>query len=206
MPPAEDEQPAPVESPADVSILVVCAADQARSPVTAHLLSTEAVRRGLDRRVRVSSAGLSAGEWRGLRSEMADALAARGLDVKGHRARPLDVDEVGDSRLIVTLTEEQRRAVGRLDPAAVGRCFTLREIVRLVSSPAWRPEWNGNWDADGTVVQHLHAVRSLVPARGGPEDVADPAPGGRRRARTVLSEITAAVNRIATPLFGEPAP
>jgi protein-tyrosine phosphatase len=188
--------------PETVDILVVCTANRARSPAAAHLLAAEAQRRKVNGAARVVSAGLDVAEWHGMLRTMSDAMTARGLHLEGHVASALQVDTALSSRLVVAMTEEQRRRVALLDPSLVARCFALRELVRLVSSSFWRPEWNGAWDGERDVAGHLHAIRPLVlPARR-PEDIADPREGGHRMARVVLADIVAAVESIAEPLFG----
>lgn len=182
-----------------VTILVVCEANRARSPAAARLLEAEALRR--DRKLRIRSAGVNAYQRRGLLDTMEKAMASRGIDTTGHLARSLDIDEVLASSLVLTMTEEQRREVMRLDPAVVVRCFTLREVVRLVTSQRWSPEWNGRAD----VPRRLHEVRAwAAPPSKRPEDVIDPVIGGQRLARHVLTDIVTAVDAISTPLFGEP--
>jgi protein-tyrosine phosphatase len=185
-----------------VDILVVCTANRARSPAAAHLLAEEARRRKADGAVRLRSAGLNVGEWQGMLTSMAKAMRARGHQVEGHLSRRVDQAQLEASRLVVTMTEDQRRDVCRLDPSAVPRCFTLRELARLSSSPEWRPEWAAAWGGDVDVVTRLHGIRPLVPPADEQEDIADPREGGRRLARSVLADIASAVEEIATPLFG----
>ena len=181
-------------------ILVVSTGNRARGPAAAHLLSAEASRRDLE--VSVASAGLKVGEWRGLLFSMTEAMATRGIAAQEHLARALDVDELRSNGLVVTMTEQQRRRVSRLDPSAIERCFTLRELTRLVSSPRWQSRWDGAQD----VVPRLHALRPFVPPADDAEDIVDPARGGRRMARHVLNDVAAAVKRVSTPLFGPVPP
>jgi hypothetical protein len=85
-----------------------------------------------------------------------------------------------------------------MQPRLLDRTFTVRELLRLVSSPYWDPTWEGTPE----VVHHLHHLRPLVPGARAPEDVADPATGGRRLAASVVSELRRYAPQVAAALWG----
>lgn len=182
-----------------LEVLFVCSANRARSPAAALLLTrAQAARAG---HVRVSSAGLTAREGEGWLPTMESELRRRGIDTPPHTTRRLLAEDLALVDLAVTMTEEQRRAVVRMGPARMlSRCFTLKELGRLLSSERWRREWNGG-GADLTA--RLHEVRPLVSAAAEREDIADPAHGGPRRAKRVLGEIMVAVDRITPALTAQ---
>jgi protein-tyrosine-phosphatase len=133
-------------------------------------------------------------------STMAEVVERYGLSLDGYRSRPLDAAEVEASRLVVTMTESHRHAVNRLDPTAVGRTYTLRELERLVSASLWDPAWDGADDVD----VHLRRIRPLVPKGDRPEDILDPA--GRRVeiVIAILDELSERISRVGRHLFGPP--
>jgi hypothetical protein len=71
-------------------------------------------------------------------------------------------------------------------------------VLRLLASPHWDERWEGTPE----VVAHLHRLRPVVPGASGPEDVADPANGGRRLAVTVVAELRRDAPRLAAALWG----
>jgi hypothetical protein len=71
-------------------------------------------------------------------------------------------------------------------------------VLRLLASPQWDPSWEGTPE----VVHALHHVRPLVAGARAPEDVADPATGGRRLAASVVSELRRSAPRVASALWG----
>ena len=87
----------------------------------------------------------------------------------------------------------------RLGPARMlSRCFTLKELGRLLSSEHWRRDGSGS-HAD--LASRLHDMRPLVSAADEREDIADPAHGGPRLAKRVIGEVVrAAVDRITPTL------
>lgn len=178
-------------------ILVVCTANRARSPVAALILAAAAAERGAAH-VLVHSAGVAAEPGLDLLPSMRKVLLRRGMKVPEHRARRLEAREALGSQLVITMTEEQRRAVARAGPGLVPRCYTMLELVRLVRSPHWCEEWNGR----PRVVEQLHRTRALAAPPARPEDVPDPSQGGTRLARSVLDRIDRAVQSVADPLFG----
>lgn len=189
-----------------VDVLVVCAANREEGSAAAGLISAEAKRRSGERPEPVATAGPDSGEWKSMFTAVADAMTARGVDMMAHPVRPLDVADVLSSGLVITMTEEQRHQVIRLAPSVVSRCFTLRELARLVSSPRWDEDWNGAWNGEVNLVQRLHALRPLVPPAREREDIVEPTGGNRRRVRSVLRDIDSAVERVSPALFAEPVP
>ena len=183
-------------------ILIVCEADRARSPVLAQLLRVEAERRGLGDRVRVDDAGLRATPGEPLLPSVERAVRQLGLGgLEQHRARLLVLRPEDDLDLVLTMTEQQRRELVRAESRLIHRTFTVREAVRLVSSSWWDPRWNGTPQP----AVRLHRLRPLVRAARRPEDVADPAAGGRRLAVAVVDELVWCSVQIAVALWG-PAP
>jgi protein-tyrosine phosphatase len=185
-----------------VDILIVCTANRARSPAAELLFRREAdARLGFGHGLVIRSAGVHAEEGAPVLSTMAAALARYGLNLDGYVSRLLDADEVDESRLVVTMTENHRHTVNRVEPTAVSRTYTLRELERLVSAPQWDPGWDGAADVD----DRLRRIRPLVPKGDRPEDILDPA--GRRVeiAVAILDELSDRISRVSQHLFG-PAP
>jgi tRNA threonylcarbamoyl adenosine modification protein (Sua5/YciO/YrdC/YwlC family) len=100
------------------TVLLVCSGNTCRSPMAKAVLEAMwAERLGvkpaelLEHGAIVQSAGL--GTVPGLRAseEAVDLLAARGLDLSGHRSQPLRVELVRAADLVLTMTAAHRRAV-----------------------------------------------------------------------------------------------
>jgi protein-tyrosine-phosphatase len=152
-----------------MDVLVVCTANIARSPLFAAMLAARA-----GDRVRVGSAGTRARPGIGA-AEGSQVLARRrGLDLTGHRSRPVTAELIAASELVLTMSERQRDACAPLAGQAAARVFTVREFARLVgaldrTSAPTEPAPRWRWLRDQA---HLARPRSLPPAV--PEDVADP--------------------------------
>ena len=91
------------------------------------LLRTRLAQRGVA--ANVSSAGLSFDDQPAT-AESVVAVGRRGVDIESHRSRILDAQLVEDADLIIALERFHAREVMVLDPDAVHRTFTLKELVR----------------------------------------------------------------------------
>jgi protein-tyrosine phosphatase len=105
------------------SILTVCVGNVCRSPMAALLLSDRLARRRAS--VEVSSAGLAALVGDPAEPEACELMAARGLDLSGHRARQITPDLVRSHELILVMEAGQQREVEALLPSARGRVHRL---------------------------------------------------------------------------------
>ncbi len=149
---------------------------------------------------RIDSCGLHAEPGQPLLDSIRRGLRSRKRHVPEHRSRPFRLSDLRSARLVITFEEEQRRAVVSQKPSLVPRTFTLREIVRLSSSPLWQEEWNGTRD----VAARLHALRPLVEA--GDDNTPDPANSRRWGAMKVLDGLLADVAKAAPVLLAPSAP
>ncbi len=150
-------------------VLVVCTGNICRSPAVERLLAAGLT--GTD--VEVSSAGTRAMRGDAMSPPMAALVGAAGAVADGFVARQLTSALVRDSSLVLALTRQHRAAVVELEPAAVRRTFTLRELARLAAAvdPERLP--------DGTAGERLLALIPLAAAQRaaaspGDDDVVDP--------------------------------
>lgn len=162
----------------------MCRANRARSPLAAQVLETWAATHGRDTPV-VLTSGLYAVPGGSLLGSVGWVLTAHGWQVREHRSRTFRLDEARAARTVVTFERDLLKGILRLDPSLLASCFTLREVVRLTSSPLWQREWNGTAE----VAARLHRLRPRVPA--GDDETPDPAALRRRAARHVLEEVVA---------------
>ncbi len=117
---------------AQVGFLLVCAGNTCRSPMAEAMLKRLlAERLGCpgdklaERGYHVESAGLSAMDGIPASPEAVRVLAARGVDLSGHRSRALTPEMLGRADFIYVMTSGQAQAAARMSPSAAGR---LRRI------------------------------------------------------------------------------
>jgi protein-tyrosine phosphatase len=170
------------------AILVLCTANACRSVMAQALLSGRLAARGV--LVPVTSAGL-AGSGRPPPPEVVSVMAARGVDVTGHRSRVVTADDLAAADLILGLAREHVRHAAVLRPAAWPRAFTIRELARRgqQAGPRAPGEPLAAWltrAADGRGRSELLGSR---PA----DDVADPLGGplrGYQATAALLDQLT----------------
>lgn len=116
-------------------VLLVCHANTCRSVMAHALLERMLAERGLGGRVRVRSAGVSPYARDGMLASLDARLVLKEIgillaedtivstDLKSHR------DLVGEARVVVTMTVEQKRLVAALVGGEVPPTLTLRELA-----------------------------------------------------------------------------
>ncbi len=151
-------------------VLVVCSANQCRSPMGAALLRRQLHHH--DPEIVVASAGVLARDGSPATAGTVKAARDFDIDLHGHRSQAATRDVIAASDLVLGMERMHIREVVVLDPRAFARSFTLKEIVR-------RGEEHGPRRAGQTQAQWLAAVHqgrrpaSLL-GSSPDDDVADP--------------------------------
>ncbi len=165
--------------------LVVCTANQCRSPLGAAILDAACAGVGLD--VLVDSAGVAAMPGSPATLQTVEAAAALGLDLSTHRSRPVTAEMVGGSDLVVTMERRHVQEVVLADSGAFARTFTLKELVRrgTVVGPRAPGEALHEWLA------RAHTGRRAIDLLGlsTEDDVADPTGNALADHRTTAGEL-----------------
>jgi protein-tyrosine-phosphatase len=177
-------------------LLFVCTANRARSPLAAALLRRELTRiSGRRLLVDVDSAGLQALPGQRALEAMLDEAHGYGVDLTSHRSRAFELSMLESYHLFLTMTEEQRAGLARLDPQQLTRTFTLKEWVRIHEAMSF------DCDNLSQLVLATHRARAAVPAADEPEDIIDPAGVPARQLALVASEIATLTRFVAESLF-----
>ena len=181
-----------------VRILVVCSANQCRSPMTAGALARRAAERGWD--VRVSSAGTRAVEGYPATPPTVEAARKIGLDLSRHVSRPLDPRAVSNADLVIALERRHVQEIVLHDPSAFSKTYTLKELVRRGADRGGRaPDQSvGEWLA---VVHQGRRPTDLL-GISSDDDVADPTGSSATDHRTTAEELDALAGETLTLLFG----
>lgn len=177
-------------------VLLVCTANQCRSPMAEVLLADELARRGVP--TRVGSAGLGRAGVPAA-PEAVRALARRGLSLEDHRSRTLDAALLAEADLVVTMERRHLQAVGVLDAQALERAFACRALLRAAEGSGPR--------ADGLDLAGW--ARSLSFGRrpadlvgsGHEDDVADPIGRSARQFEATAEELAGLMCRLADLAF-----
>jgi protein-tyrosine phosphatase len=111
-----------------VQVLVVCEINVARSPLFAAILAS----RLASHDVAVASAGIRARHGDRPADGSVRLASERGLDISGHRSRPLTAELVEAADLVLTMSERQRVWARRLVAEEHQAIFALRRFAMLV--------------------------------------------------------------------------
>ncbi len=154
--------------------------------------------RGID--ADVSSAGLISDDTPATGTAV-DTMAARGLDIEGHRSRRIRPDMLDDADVIVAMTREHLREVAVMRPDLYEVTFTLKELVRRGedAGPREGDESLADWLAE------LHAERKPRDHLGAAamDDVADPVGQGPKVYEITADELDDLTTRLVDLLWQE---
>jgi protein-tyrosine phosphatase len=169
-------------------ILLLCTANVCRSVMAQAPLSARLAARGVA--VPVASAGLFGG-GRPPPPEVISVMAARGIDVAGHRSRTVTADDLAAADLILGLAREHVRHAAVLLPDVWPRTFTIRELARRGRQTGARApgEPLGDWLTRAAGGRRRPDLLGSHPA----DDVADPAggpPRGYQATAVLLDRLT----------------
>lgn len=114
------------------SILVVCTGNICRSPIAEGMIRAAFARMPENEAVEISSCGTNGWEGSEAMPESVQAAAERGVDISTHVARRLTDEMLDAADLVVCMAQEHREIVEAERPDAMGRTFTLKELVRLL--------------------------------------------------------------------------
>ncbi len=121
-----------IERLATTRVLFVCTGNLCRSPMAEALARAKLAERvGCDPELlaaegmEVSSAGTGAAGGQRASAHAMEAMAERGLDLRGHRSRPVTVDAVRAADYIYVLTRTHLAAIRRLAPEVADRVALL---------------------------------------------------------------------------------
>ena len=178
-------------------VLIVCTANQCRSPMAEHLLRHRAAGAGLP--WRVESAGVRAATGQPMHPLAAEVLAERAVDARGWVSRRLNRSMIEQADLVLTAEAEHRRAVVTLDHRALARTFTLFQFARFAACapPLVRAD---PALAGAALLDSVNAVRGeLQPVGRHEDDLRDPIGKPLKAYRTSADQIQHAIDRALAP-------
>jgi protein-tyrosine phosphatase len=187
-------------------VLVVCTGNICRSPIAEGMLRRAlAGRFGADA-PSVDSAGTQGWEGSGAQAGSVAAAGERGIDIRDHVARLLTREMIGGADLVLAMAGEHRDFVRVVDPGALARTFTLKELVRLVEAlPRAAPRGDAASLAD-RVREADELRRSGFSGNPHDLDVADPLGQPQDVYRAVAWEMDVWIDRLIDGLFGTAEP
>lgn len=182
-------------------VLVVCSANQCRSPFAAAALHEAFARRGVD--VPVASSGIRAFAGSPATATTIDVARRQGLDLSQHRSAPFDPAIVAEADLLIGMERAHVREIVASDAQAWPRTFTLKELARrgAATGPRRPDEPFSAWLAR---VGQGRQARDLL-GLSADDDVADPTGAFGTDHAAMADEVTALAEQVAELVSG-PAP
>jgi protein-tyrosine phosphatase len=181
-----------------MKVLMVCTANVSRSPLAAALLN----RIGESLGVPIESTSAGARATGLIVDEEAQAAgAAYGVHYPGHRPRVLsqEILDTDGADLIIAMSREHAREVVLIDPTAMARTFTLKELVRRADSlgePPFELVTLNSWVA---AIAADRDQRELL-GQDTKDDVTDPFGRSANLHREIAAELDALTRRLGSHL------
>ncbi|MFE5964475.1 low molecular weight phosphatase family protein [Streptomyces sp. NPDC056463] len=174
------------------TVLFVCTGNLYRSPIAERLLPVHlgAAADGF----RIVSAGTAARPGAPLSPRSAAVIEDLGGRAAGFTATRLSAELVGSADVVLGLAREHREAAVQLRPAALRRCFTLEEFVRLTDGRRF-----GSGPADAVACAAAARGRS-APVAAESDDVADPDGRPLDELRVCAARVDRALRQVAAAL------
>lgn len=130
-------------------------------------------------------------------------LEFKGIEHADFAARQISERMLDDVDLVLAMTVEHRRAVLSYAPRLLKRCFTLKEIARLIDAAEQTQPWTERLEGcDGPDERWARIPAELARERGrhrvdeGADDVADPYRRSQDHFDTMAREVDEAVETI----------
>jgi protein-tyrosine-phosphatase len=185
-------------------VLFVCTGNVHRSVLAERLLAAKLPRGSA---LRPQSAGTEAWPRPGMEGSTRAVLEKLGGSGSGFEARPLTARLVAEAGLVLGLAGEHREAAVRLAPAAMRRCFTLKEFVRLAAAVdvvdvVDVADADIDVDVDAVVAAAAGRRGTAAPVPPAEDDIADPWGRPHPVLHECAREIDGAVSTLARLLGG----
>lgn len=110
-----------------MQILFVCTGNTCRSSMAEGLLKHEAKLNNL--KIDVISAGTHAAHECKASAFAIDAMSEMGIDINCHRSKPVTLESIENSDIILTMTKEHKYILTLLYPSHADKIFTLMEYI-----------------------------------------------------------------------------
>lgn len=113
-----------------MKVLVVCTGNICRSPMAEVMLRAELQRRGCGD-IEVGSAGTWAGFGSQAQPEAREVARNRGIDLEGHRSRPVDPQDLAEADLVIAMTSVHARELRQLSDEVGTKMVLMKEFVEM---------------------------------------------------------------------------
>jgi len=110
------------------SVVMVCTANQCRSPMAEYLLKK---RLGPKSKWKVMSAGTFANDGLPASRSAIAAMSGMGIDISAHRSRAITAEMMNGATVVITMTRSHSEDIADRFPGAMDKVFTIGSLTGL---------------------------------------------------------------------------
>lgn len=110
-------------------ILFVCTGNTCRSAMAQYLFNTKAAQRGLAKKYRAASAGISAFDYAPATAQAQEVLKNRKIDAGNHRAARLQEEHLKSAYIVLCMTKQHAQIIKKYFPEFADKVYSVSEYI-----------------------------------------------------------------------------
>ncbi len=110
-------------------ILFVCTGNTCRSPMAEYLFNVKVIQKGLAKKYKAVSAGISAFDGVAATTQAQQVMRSKSIDIREHKATQLDDEDMKSSSLVLCMTSRHAQILRKYYPEYADKVFSVSEYL-----------------------------------------------------------------------------
>jgi len=110
-------------------ILFVCTGNTCRSPMAEHLFNAKVIQKGLAKKYKAASAGISAFDGMPATAQAQQVMKNKSLDIKAHSAKQFNEEDIKSNSSVLCMTGRHAQIIRKYYPEYADKIFSVSEYL-----------------------------------------------------------------------------